>query len=129
MRADEFTTMSTLEEFNLKKAAAAGAMALGALGAGGANAQGIMPGDQPEIRVQQPQAEVIRDGEDIIVKFEGKPYQGVVLSHPDTMTNMPIGAIKIRVPQAQFGERGIGSYDVYLARDKAYIVKYRYAGR
>ena len=49
MRADEFTTMSTLEEFNLKKAAAAGAMALGALGA---NAQGIMPGDQPEIRVQ-----------------------------------------------------------------------------
>ena len=51
MRADEFTTMSTLEEFNLKKAAAAGAMALGALGAGGANAQGIMPGDQPEIRV------------------------------------------------------------------------------
>jgi len=129
MRADEFTTMSTLEEFNLKKAAAAGAMALGALGAGGANAQGIMPGDQPEIRVQQPQAEVIRDGEDIIVKFEGKPYQGVVLSHPDTMTNMPIGAIKFRVPQAQFGERGIGSYDVYLARDKAYIVKYRYAGR
>ena len=129
MRADEFTTMSTLEEFNLKKAAAAGAMALGALGAGGANAQGIMPGDQPEIRVQQPQAEVVRDGEDIIVKYEGKPYQGVVLSHPDTMTNMPIGAIKIRVPQAQFGERGIGSYDVYLARDKAYIVKYRYAGR
>lgn len=129
MRADEFTTMSTLEEFNLKKAAAAGAMALGALGAGGANAQGIMPGDQPEIRVQQPQAEVVRDGEDIVVKYEGKPYQGVVLSHPDTMTNMPIGAIKIRVPQAQFGERGIGSYDVYLARDKAYIVKYRYAGR
>lgn len=129
MRADEFTTMSTLEEFNLKKAATAGAMALGALGAGGANAQGIMPGDQPEIRVQQPQAEVVRDGEDIIVKYEGKPYQGVVLSHPDTMMNMPIGAIKIRVPQAQFGERGIGSYDVYLARDKAYIVKYRYAGR
>jgi|APGre2960657373_1045057.scaffolds.fasta_scaffold03802_2 hypothetical protein len=126
MRADEFTTMSTLEEFNLKKAAAAGAMALGALGA---NAQGIMPGDQPEIRVQQPQAEVVRNGEDIIVKYEGKPYQGVVLSHPDTMMNMPIGAIKIRVPQAQFGERGIGSYDVYLARDKAYIVKYRYAGR
>jgi len=126
MRADEFTTMSTLEEFNLKKAAAAGAMALGALGA---NAQGIMPGDQPEIRMQQPQAEVVRDGENITVKYEGKPYQGVVLTHPDTMTNMPIGAIKIRVPQAQFGERGIGSYDVYLARDKAYIVKYRYAGR
>ena len=67
MRADEFTTMSTLEEFNLKKAAAAGAMALGALGA---NAQGIMPGDQPEIRVQQPQAEVVRNGEDIIVKYD-----------------------------------------------------------
>lgn len=128
MRADEFTTMSTLDEINLKKAAAAGAMALGALGA---NAQGIMPGDQPEIRMQQQQGatEVVRDGNDIIVKYEGKPYQGVVLTHPDTMTNMPMGAIKIRVSQAQLGERGIGSYDVYLSGNKAYIVKYRYAGR
>jgi hypothetical protein len=116
MRANEFTTH--LEEINLKKAAAAGAMALGALGA---NAQGIMPGDQPEIRVQQPQAEVIQNGNDIVVKFEGKSYQGVVLANPDT--TIPLGAIKIKVPRAQFGSRGLGSYDVYLYKDKAYIQK------
>ena len=122
MRANEFTTH--LEEINLKKAAAAGAMALGALGA---NAQGIMPGDQPEIRMQQPQAEVVRNGEDITVKFEGRPYQGVVLKHPDTMMHMPIGAIKIKIPRAQFGIRGLGNFDVYLYKDKAYIQQYNYA--
>jgi len=123
MRANEFAI--TLEEMNLKKAAAAGAMALGALGA---NAQGIMPGDQPEIRTQQqqqqPQAEVVRNGNDIVVKFEGRPYQGVVLTNPDVMPNIPTGATKIKVPRAQFGIRGPGNYSVYLYKDTAYILQY-----
>jgi hypothetical protein len=119
MRAKEFTTH--LDEINLKKAAAAGAMALGALGA---NAQGIMPGDQPEIRVQQPSAEVVSNGDGIVVKFEGRPYQGVVLNSPDDATKIPMGAIKIKVPRAQFGIRGLGDYNVYLRNDKAYIQKY-----
>ena len=121
MRAKEFTTH--LNEINLKKAAAAGAMALGALGA---NAQGIMPGDQPEIRVQQqqPSAEVVGNGDDIVVKFEGRSYQGVVLTSPDDATKIPLGAIKIKVPRAQFGIRGLGDYNVYLRKDKAYIQQY-----
>ena len=119
MRAKEFT--AHLDEINFKKAAAAGAMALGAMGA---NAQGIMPGDQPEIRVQQPSAEVVGNGDDIVVKFEGRPYQGVILTSPDDVTNIPLGAIKIKVPRAQFGIRGLGNYNVYLYKDKAYIQKY-----
>ena len=129
-----------LDEINWKKAAATGALALGALGGLGASgsaqarvtpgADGQMspsaahqmaqqgfqasaekPGGQMPNQNLDSAEKVERGDNGIIVHYGGKEYKGVLVPK-DGPT--PRGAKMIRIAQAQMGERGIGNYTTYL---------------
>jgi hypothetical protein len=139
-----------LDEINWKKAAATGAMALGAMGAlgspGSAQAR-VSPGADgkmsPSAAQQMSQQgfqssaeksdrqmpnqnldsaeKVERDDNGIIVHYDGKEYKGMLVPK-DGPT--PRGAKMIKITQGQMGERGIGNYTTYLLPNgTAYIYK------
>lgn len=146
MRAREFIREESIEEINWRKAAATGALALGALGAMGSAQARVTPnadGSMSPSAAQQmaanpdfkPSAEkpggvmpnqdvakadkVERTETGIVVHFDGKEYQGVEVPK-DGPT--PRGAKMIKITQGQMGIRGIGNYTTYLLPNgKAFI--------
>jgi hypothetical protein len=146
MRAREFIKEESIEEINWRKAAATGALALGALGAMGSAQARVTPnadGSTTPSAAQQMAAnpdfkqgvakpggvmpnqdvdkadKVERTETGIIVHFDGKEYEGVKVSK-DGPT--PRGAKMIKITQGQMGERGIGNYTTYLLPNgKAFI--------
>lgn len=145
MRINEILTEQELDEINWKKAAATGALALGALGAMGSaqarvtpQADGSMsPSFAQQMSQQGTQASAEKPGgvmpnqnldkaerverseSGIIVHYDGKEYQATQVPK-DSPT--PRGAKQIKVLQGQMGERGIGNYTTYLLPNgKAFI--------
>lgn len=148
MRIDEILTEAELNEINWRKAAATGAFALGALGAlspahgrvsvdadgkttpsfaqqmsqQGAQASAERLGGQlPNQNLDAAEKVDRNDDGSIVVHYAGKEYQAKIMPK-DGPT--PRGATKIKVQQAQMGERGIGNYTTYLhPNGTAYIYK------
>ena len=143
-------TEEQLDEINWKKAAATGAMALGAMGAlgsaGSAHARVSLGADgqmSPSAAQQMAQQgfqasaeksggqmpnqnvdtaeKVERSDTGIVVHHGGKEYKGMLVPK-DGPT--PRGAKMIKIQQSQMGERGIGNYTTYLLPNgTAYIYK------
>jgi len=148
--SEEGMTEEQLDEINWKKAAATGAMALGAMGAlgsaGSAHARVSLGADgqmSPSAAQQMAQQgfqasaeksggqmpnqnvdtaeKVERSDTGIVVHHGGKEYKGMLVPN-DGPT--PRGAKMITIQQAQMGERGIGNYTTYLLPNgTAYIYK------
>jgi len=148
--SEEGMTEEQLDEINWKKAAATGAMALGAMGAlgsaGSAHARVSLGADgqmSPSAAQQMAQQgfqasaeksggqmpnqnvdtaeKVERSDTGIVVHHGGKEYKGMLVPK-DGPT--PRGAKMIKIQQAQMGERGIGNYTTYLLPNgTAYIYK------
>lgn len=149
MRANEFIREESIKELNWRKAAAT--VALGSLGAiGQAHAddaptrrvtigpdgqttqsfaqhmaqQGATPSDNTSDRVMPNQdlnsVEKIEKSENgITIHYGGETYDAVEVPK-DSPT--PRGAKRLKVHQAQMGQRGIGNYLVYLLPNgKAFI--------
>ena len=139
-----------IDEINWKKAAATGAMALGAMGAlgsaGSAHARVSLGADgqmSPSAAQQMAQQgfqasaeksggqmpnqnvdtaeKVERSDTGIVVHHGGKEYKGMLVPK-DGPT--PRGAKMIKIQQSQMGERGMGNYTTYLLPNgTAYIYK------
>lgn len=153
MRAYEFITEEELEELNWKKALAtgalAGATALSALSPAQARVS-IGPDGQPTQSMAQQLAsnpefkqsadksdtglpnqdlqqvdKVDRDDNgNYTIKHDGKEYKAEIL--PKDFSMEPRGSTKVKVQQAQMGQRGIGNYVAYLMPNgKAYILSGR----
>ena len=148
--SEEGVTEEQLDEINWKKAAATGAMALGAMGAlgsaGSAHARVSLGADgqmSPSAAQQMAQQgfqasaeksggqmpnqnvdtaeKVERSDTGIVVHHGGKEYKGMLVPK-DGPT--PRGAKMIKIQQSQMGERGIGNYTTYLLPNgTAYIYK------
>jgi hypothetical protein len=148
--SEEGMTEEQLDEINWKKAAATGAMALGAMGAlgsaGSAHARVSLGADgqmSPSAAQQMAQQgfqasaeksggqmpnqnvdtaeKVERSDTGIVVHHGGKEYKGMLVPK-DGPT--PRGAKMIKIQQAQMGERGMGNYTTYLLPNgTAYIYK------
>ena len=137
-RVEQNLSGEQLDEINWKKAAATGAVALGALGGLGASGSAqarVMQGpdgqmspsfaqqmaQQTQQTAQTGAEKVERSADGIVVHYDGKEYKGVLVPK-DGPT--PRGAKMIKITQAQMGERGIGSYTAYLMPNgTAYIYK------
>lgn len=153
MRINEILTEEQLDEIDRRGflrgigAAALGAAALGSMG--NANAR-VTPGDDPSInrltgkpntelsvqadRPSQPGAEmpnqnlqavdkVDRTADGITITQDGKSYD-VKIVPKGSPTPRGMGTKMMKVNQAQVGERGIGSYVVYLLNSgTAYLYK------
>ena len=149
MRVNEILTEEQLNELNWRKGLATAALGAAALGSMGNASARVMPGDDPSINrltgkpnIEQPaQAErpqqtgseisnqnlqqvdnVERTESGITITQDGKTYEVKVV--PKTTSVVPRGGKKMKVQQAQVGERGIGNYVVYLMPNgTAYLYK------
>ena len=149
MRVNEILTEEQLNELNWRKGLATAALGAAALGSMGNASARVMPGDDPSINrltgkpnIEQPaQAErpqqtgseisnqnlqqvdnVERTESGITITQDGKTYEVKVV--PKTTSVVPRGGKKMKVQQAQVGERGIGNYVVYLMPNgMAYLYK------
>ena len=145
MRINEIINEEQLDEINWKKGLATAAMAAGAIGSMGNASARVMPGDDPSINrltgkpnIEQPaqaaepsasmpnqnlQAvdQVERTASGATIVHDGKSYDVKVVPK-GSLT--PRGGKMMKVSQAQFGERGIGNYVVYLLNNgTAYLYK------
>ena len=145
MRINEILTEEELTELNWRKGLATAALGAAALGSmGGANAR-VVPGDDASINrltgkpnIEQPaqaaepsasmpnqnlQAvnQVERTANGITITQDGNTYNVKVMAKGGPT---PRGGKMMKVSQAQFGERGIGNYTVYLMPNgTAYLYK------
>jgi hypothetical protein len=121
MRIDEVVNSQQVDEINLKKALATGALALGTMGA--AHAMPIAPGE-PQVQMsQQNQIEKVeKDGNAIQLTYQGKQYPAEIINVDQARSIIKPGVERAKVSQAQLGYRGLGSYWVLLTGDRAYIV-------
>ena len=148
MRINEILTEEELTEINWRKGLATAALGAAALGSmGNANAR-VTLGDDPSInrltgkpntelsvqadRPSQPGAEmpnqnlqavdkVDRTADSITITQDGKSYDVKIVPKGSPT---PRGGKMMKVTQAQVGERGIGSYVVYLLNSgTAYLYK------
>ena len=150
MRVDEILTEEQLNELNWRKGLATAALGAAALGSMGNASARVMPGDDPSInrltgkpntelsvqadRPAQPSAEmpnqnlqavdkVDRTADGITITQDGKSYN-VKIVPKGSPTPRGMGTKMMKVNQAQVGERGIGSYVVYLLNSgTAYLYK------
>ena len=123
MPQENIDDLAELEEGWKEKLAAAGlagAMAFGAMAPAQARVSPQADGSMSPSFAQQVAARdssqnyadsVQRNGEEITITYGGKEYQATKVP---TNAPTPRGGIKIKVAQAQMGERGIGNYTAYL---------------
>lgn len=149
MRAYEFIYEQDLEELNWKKALAtgalAGAAALGSVSPAQARVSIGPDGQMTPSFAQQikntdsktdvekssntelpgkdlPSAEKVdRDGKDITVSYDGKEYKAVMLDPDGPQPRLGPGTLKIKIPMAMMGYRGIGNFIGMIAGDRIYI--------
>ena len=152
MRAYEFINEENLEELNWKKALATGALA-GAAALGTINPaqarisigpdgqptpsfaqqlqknQDYKPGDEKSMSTELPGKDlpsadkVDRDGKDITVSYDGKDYKAIMLDPDGPQPRLGPGTVKIKIPMAMMGYRGIGNYIGMISGDRIYIKK------
>jgi len=130
MRINEIMNETELNELNLKKLAAAGAMSAAALGAQ-ANPLIDHPSvfGQPGRPVASSPMPAISDSatknEDgtITISYKGNDYQAVMYNKDEIQPRLPPNAQYIIIPMAQLGIRGIGKYIGVIVSDKIYIAK------
>lgn len=149
MRINEILTEEELTEINWRKGLATAALGAAAFGSTGSASARVMPGDDPSInrltgkpntelstqaqRPSQAGAEmpnqnlqqvdnVERTESGITITQDGNTYEVKVVPKDTNIT--PRGGKKMKVQQAQVGERGIGNYVVYLMPNGiAYLYK------
>jgi len=130
MRINEIINETQLNELDLKKLAAAGAMSAAALGA-----QGNPLVDHPNVFGQpgrpvanspmpaiSDSASKNEDGT-ITISYKGNDYQAIMYNKDELQPRLPPNAQLIIIPMAQLGIRGLGKYIGTIVGDKIYIPK------
>jgi len=130
MRINEIVNEAQLNELDLKKLAAAGALGVAALGA-----QGNPLIDHPKVFGQpgfptantpmpaiSDSASKNEDGT-ITISYKGNDYQAIMYSKDELQPRLPPNSQKIIIPMAQLGIRGLGKYIGTIVGNKVYIAQ------